>query len=434
MRILMVSPWLPHPGSEHAGGQYLFHMVRSLTERGHTVRMICYGRGESQVEVQALADHVASLEIATPAYTWRQKVQRLVQGGWRAPWQWGRRTHAEVRASIRAHTCRAECHSASSGAHVLEKTHSARNPEWHSASLCSVDVVHLIWTEMGRYLDAVPSHVATVLTTQDVERRVRPREAALLPPGRARRQARRRARQLIAIERRAVRAVDVLTAVSDADRAALSRLAGDRIFVTPPWLDREALLQINPETVVPGRLTFMGALDRAANVVSVRFLLDEIWPRIRAARPNTTLWIVGAHPPRWMTTRAEQDTRLVVTGWLDTLPGVWAETDVAVCPSLVGGGLLLKVAQPLLAGRPVVTTTLGNEGVAAPVDAIAAADTPSDYAAAVLALLDDRARWRRQAEAGRAHARVSLDWEHTLDALEAAYAAARRRCEERCGR
>ena len=394
MEVLIVSPWLPHPGIRHAGGQHLFHTVRALAERGHRLHLLCYGRGESQAEQSALAAHCASLTVLHPAYGWRQKFAGLLRDGWRQPWLLGHRTHHAARAHIRA--------------------------------LCTahpVDVVHLAWTEMGRYLDAVPANVGRVLGTLDVEYRVRPCEVA----GWARIQAGWRAQRLIAIERHAVPRADVVLACSPADRDALAHLGpAEPAHVVAPWF--EPLPTQPSDAIVPGRLTFLGALDRQANRAATRWLLESVWPLVRAADPVATLHIVGANPPDNLRRAAARDPRLTVPGFVPDLAQIWAATDVAVAPSLVGGGLLIKVAQPMSAGRPVVTTSPGNEGVGAlPGHAVEVADDAQAFAAAVLRLRRDRAHWARIAAGGRDHVAVALDWATSLDALEAAYHRAHER-------
>jgi glycosyltransferase involved in cell wall biosynthesis len=145
---------------------------------------------------------------------------------------------------------------------------------------------------------------------------------------------------------------------------------------------------------------------------------------VRDAHPAAELRFVGAAPPAWLQRAAASDPRVTVTGWAPDLVEVWAETDVAVCPSLTGGGLLLKVAQPMAAGRPVVTTTLGNEGVAAPGGAVAVADRPAAFAQEVLRLLEDRVHWERMAQAGRRHIAAAMNWDASMKNLEAALHAA----------
>jgi glycosyltransferase involved in cell wall biosynthesis len=396
MHVLIVSPWLPHPEIAHGGGQHLYHTISSLTERGHAVHVLCYGRGEPEPHVRALAAQCASLHVVTPAYSWQHKATRLLTDGWRRPRALGRRAHAETCSLLRL-ICREQ----------------------------GIEVVHLAWTEMGRYLDDVPAGVGTVLGTLDVEHRVRPREVQICPWGWRKVQAALRARRLIHGEWRYVRQAGVTLACSAADRDCLARLGMGRVYVVPPWIDLGAMCGVAMVSLVPGRLTFLGAMDRLANQAAVRFLLDGVWPRVATVHPDATLRLVGANPPAWLRRRAERDRRVTVAGFVPDLAVEWAATDVAVSPSLVGGGLLNKVAQPMAAGRPVVTTTLGNEGVAAPVDlAVEVADAAPAFAEAVLRLLSDRERWARLAEAGRCHVMQTLDWGASVSQLECVYAEA----------
>lgn len=394
MNILIVSPWLPHKDVGHAGGQHLYHTVRTLVERGQHVHVLCYGRGEQPDQVASCAALCNSLTIVTPAYTWRQKLVHVWQEGRWRPWLIGRRTHHQVRDHLRL-LCRDR----------------------------QIDVVQLAWTEMGRYLDAVPDGTGAVLGTMDVEYVVRSREVALLPPGVARFQAQRRATQLRCLERRAVGAAHVILACSAYDRAALLRLhPAAPVMIVPPWIGLADPAAFDPDPVVPGRLVFMGALDRLANQAAARWLLNDVWPQLRRSAPHATLRLVGVNPPAALRALAAADSRVTVTGYVPDLSAEWRAADVAVCPSLVGGGLLIKVAQPLWLGRPVVTTTRGNEGTAAPVGtAIDVADDSGTFATTTLRLLHNRAHWQQRARSGQSYAHSAFDWQRSMDRLESAY-------------
>jgi glycosyltransferase involved in cell wall biosynthesis len=310
---------------------------------------------------------------------------------------WGRRTHAEDRALI-----------------------------WSICAQQRIDVVHFAWTEMGRYLEAVPAGVGTALGTMDVEYLVRPREVQLYPWRWSRVRAAQRARRLIRGERRSLRLAHVTLACSTADRRHLARLGDvDRIHVVAPWVDLAGGAAAGPGTAVRGRLTFMGAMDRIANQAAVRYLLGDVWPLVRDGYPAAMLYVVGANPPRWLLRRADGDWRLFVTGYVEDLAAEWTKTDIAVSPSLTGGGMMTKVAQPMAAGLPVVTTTLGNEGVAAPVgEAVEVGDDGPSFARALLELLANRERRGQLAAAGQRHVLQTLDWATSIANLETAYADA----------
>lgn len=387
----------------HAGGQYIYHTIRSLTERGHRVHVLCYTRDETKEQIASLAETCQSLTLVTPAYTLQQKNARFWYDGWRRPWTLGRRAHLETRAHIR---------------NICQKL--------------TVDVIHLAWTETGRYLDAISPGVGAVLGTMDVEYLVRPREVNLYPAGLARWRALYLAGQVIRGERHYVQRAGVTLACSEADHMHLANL-GDagRIHVVHPWIDSVSVHNIDRDKIMPGRLSFMGAMDRFANVAAARFLLKRVWPVVQAEYTTATLYIIGVNPPESLRREAENTPRVQVTGFAPDMAAEWASTDVAVSPSLIGGGLVTKVAQPMAAGRPVVTTTLGNEGVAAPAGiAVEVADDATAFAGAVLRLLRDREHWTRMAAAGRHHVLAKLNWETSLENLETAYVDAIRRARE----
>ncbi|MBC7812957.1 MAG: glycosyltransferase [Burkholderiales bacterium] len=398
MRLLFVTPWLPHPNILHAGGQYVYHTLRWLAQR-HEVHLLSYGRGESADEVEAIAPVVETMMVIEPAYTVRHIVQPQPDG-WQPPKMLSRRTQIAVREYMRV--------------------------------ICSrqnIEAVHFAWTEMGRYMDAVPDGVAGVLGTMDVEYLVRPREAALrpslLPAGLEFLQVQRRAHSLIHSEADYLPKANVVLACSAADKQHLAKLTSiERIHVVRPWIDAEAVRHIKLSSVVPGRLTFVGALDSIPNIVAARFFVDEVWPIIRAQHPETTLHIVGANPTSDVQAWATRDPRIVVSANTAAIPAAWAETDVAVSPSLIGGGLIPNVTQAMAAGRPVVTTTLGYESVDAPPELVDMADTAPEFADAVLRLLSDRTRWQRRALAGRAYISRAYDWDESMQALENAYEVA----------
>ncbi|NDJ84289.1 MAG: glycosyltransferase [Chloroflexi bacterium] len=393
MRILIVSPWLPHQNSFHAGGQHIHQIVRWLSAR-YEVYVLGYGWDEDAAELASLRELCEGVTVVWPAYRLGQKFNQLIQGGWLHPWRLGRRTHHEVTRHI----------------HAYCQNHA-------------IDVVHLAWTEMGRYHQYIPQQVATVLGTLDVEHQVRPREVDLYPPGRQKRQARRRAHTLTQIEAASVRVADAILACSAHDASSLAHLAGhDRVFIVPPWINAERMKRYADRPPSPGRITFVGAMDRIANSNAASFLIDAVWPGVIAHHPGAKLVIGGAYPPDWLLEKAASVQNVEVTGLRDDIAALWPETDIAVSPSFIGGGMLVKVAQPMAAKRPVVTTSLGNQGVGAPPgEAAYIADDAPSFRAAVNHLLANRQERDRLAVAGFEYIHHQLNWERSMARLLAAY-------------
>ncbi|MBI5928157.1 MAG: glycosyltransferase [Chloroflexi bacterium] len=395
MQILVLSPFVPHPEILHAGGQHLYRLIHDVSPR-HELHLLAYGRDESPEQIAAINALCGSVKIVTPAYTWGQKVEQVRQGGWRHPHTIGRRTHFEMRQAIR-----------------------------QICEYAKIDVAHLAWTEMARYLEVIPPQIGTVVNLLDIEARVRPRELALYPLGITKFQAMRRAHTLIHLEQVAIRQATHLVVCSEADRAWLAdKLDPSHVSIAPVWSN----LEFNPlpvENIMAGRLVFFGAMDRIANRVAAEFLIYEVFPLVVAEYPKATLRIVGANPPVRLTRQYARHPQITLTGYVRNVAAEWATADVAVLPSLIGGGQVTKIMQAMAAGRPVVTSPFGNEGIGAP-DGIAVelGVNASDFANAVLRLLRDRLHWSNIANGGREFVRQHFDWQTSVRIFEAAYQAA----------
>jgi glycosyltransferase involved in cell wall biosynthesis len=375
MKITVITPYLPYPGVPHGGGRDLFHLIAFLGEQ-HSVTAISFADAAQAAHADALRPYVAGLKVIRPAVTPRQKAASLIRamgsGGLRAL---GRRAEGELRAAVAS---------------------------------AAGDVLYGAWTEMGRYLDAAPPGCVTVLDEVDVRFVVDERAG------------RRDAMARKAEELRYCRAADLVVTRSARDLAALCAHIPDlRGVVLPPVGHTAEFLSIRPEESLPGRVLFVGALDRARNQGAVRWLVEAIWPRVRAACPDAELRIAGANPPPGL--RA-LDGRggVTVTGWVDDLRAEYARARVVVAPMRSEAGALNKVIDGLAAGRAVVATAVANAGVGAPGDAIRLENDADGFARAVSDLLrDDRAQ-DRMARAARRFAREAFDWRAAAARLEAA--------------
>ena len=109
-------------------------------------------------------------------------------------------------------------------------------------------------------------------------------------------------------------------------------------------------------------LVFVGSMDWMPNIDAVNYFLDEIFPRITALRPGTTLAIVGRTPTPELRARASRDARITVTGTVpDVRPWLWGAR-LSVVPLRIGGGTRLKIYEAMAAHLPVVSTSVGAEG------------------------------------------------------------------------
>jgi sugar transferase (PEP-CTERM/EpsH1 system associated) len=234
-------------------------------------------------------------------------------------------------------------------------------------------------------------------------------------------------RRLRRYERRACQAADRVVVVSEADAKAVQRLIpGLELAVVPNGVAMDFYTEpVEPldEDSGPAAtdLVFTGKMDFRPNVDAVLWFAGEVLPLIRREAPEVRFWIVGKDPHPRLAPLAG-DPAVVITGWVeDTRPYI-AGAGVYVIPLRIGGGTRLKVLEAMAMGKPIVSTALGCEGFdLIPGQELVLADTPADFATAVLALLRDPDRRERLGRAARRFAGSRYDWRIVVPRLERVY-------------
>jgi glycosyltransferase involved in cell wall biosynthesis len=168
----------------------------------------------------------------------------------------------------------------------------------------------------------------------------------------------------------------------------------------------------------PETLVFAGALTYEANLDAMQFFLTEIFPLVKAARPNVMLRITGRTEGARLD-RLPMDHGVVLTGHLEDVRPTVARSAVCVVPIRTGGGTRLKILEAMALRTPVVSTAKGAEGLAVtPGTDILIADSPADFAHAVLRLLGDQALSTRLTENGRRLVTSDYGWDRIGQRLD----------------
>ncbi len=233
------------------------------------------------------------------------------------------------------------------------------------------------------------------------------------------------ARRMAAYERLACRAVKRVIAVSPLDAAAFRNQFGvTSVDHVPTGVDVDYFHR--PEAAAATTdLVFVGAMDWLPNIDGARWFMANVFPRVSEARPGTTLTFAGRNPSPEILSFAG-NSAVTVTGTVpDVRPYIWGAS-VAVVPLRIGGGTRLKIYEAMAAGVPVVSTTIGAEGLAViNGENIAIADEAEQFATAILKLLNDSAERTRMSENARELVTRSFSWESVAQRFETILEASR---------
>ncbi len=214
--------------------------------------------------------------------------------------------------------------------------------------------------------------------------------------------------------------VDGVAVASRRDELVVRRHApGTSTAVVPNSVDLEYFCPDRDEPE-DGRIVFTGLLTYRPNLDAALHLVDDILPRIRERDRSVTLTIVGTG--RDADLDALRRPGVTVTGWVTDVRPYLRQASVVVAPLRIGAGTRLKVVEGLAMAKPMVSTTVGCEGIDVnPGEHLLVADAPDDFADAVVLLMRDRALGHRLGAAGHRLARDHYSWEGATSRLAELY-------------
>jgi glycosyltransferase involved in cell wall biosynthesis len=172
-------------------------------------------------------------------------------------------------------------------------------------------------------------------------------------------------------------------------------------------------------------LAFTGLLDWYPNVSGIRFFVREIWPLVKSRFADARLYLAGKNPAEEVLACAHADANIVVIPNPDDMRPILGRAAVCICPLLEGGGTRLKILDALAMGKPMVTTTIGCEGLRVTHgENILVADTPREFADSLAQLFENQGLRRKIGAAGRALVEREYSWDKIREQLEQAYRGA----------
>lgn len=377
----MVSPFLPYPGVPHAGGKFVFLLLRVLSRHHSLVLLSRCFPGEER-HVSSLKEMIAGVEIIPVHGPVNPNSIRSI---YRTIWSY-------YRLSRKAHEI------------IKEKRFG----------MC-----HVEFTETGffwRRQAGIPS----VLSCHDI----------IAKPAYRRYLASRGFSRILNwilwrgkqhVENRSVRKFQRVFTLSEEDREWAKRLYPGVTFRTLRYPGGIGFVGL-PRKEVPGRILFLGAMQRPQNVESARYFWESIWPSVKREVPEAEFWVAGGGVSKSMERELSSDDRVKITGFIDQVEEMYKSASVFVAPILSGGGVIVKILDAMAAGVPVVTTPYGNEGIRAePGKEVFVTDNPVHFASSVVNLLRDEKLRNAVGSAGRQYVENNFSEDSLLATVERAY-------------
>jgi polysaccharide biosynthesis protein PslH len=220
-------------------------------------------------------------------------------------------------------------------------------------------------------------------------------------------------------EAKACRAFDhVLTVSTDDENTVQQEFGVEKVSTLPTGVDTDFFTPAQEESQ-PGRQVFVGSMDWDPNEDGIIWFIREIYPRIRRTTPNATLSIVGRNPSPRLRAFAAGDPAIELTGWVSDVRPHVAKAEVVIVPLRVGGGTRIKIPEAMAMAKPVVSTTIGAEGLPfRDRHEIRLADKPQEFAQAVAELLSNASLQKSMGAAARETVVSKHGWEAVVDRLE----------------
>jgi glycosyltransferase involved in cell wall biosynthesis len=225
-------------------------------------------------------------------------------------------------------------------------------------------------------------------------------------------------------ERRAAEMFERSIAVSEEDADVIRQLAPEaKVTVVPNGVDCSYFTNPEPGNFEHETILFTGSMDYEPNVEAVLYFTEQVLPKIRQEIMNVRFYVVGQRPPPVITSLADQfPGEIIVTGYVKDVRPYFQRAALCIVPLLNGGGTRLKVLEALAMRKPVVSTSVGAEGLRLESHRhLLLRDESQPFADAVIALLSDHRIGERLAEQGLDLVKREYDWKHIATRLDDAW-------------
>lgn len=390
--VLTITPYLPYPPNS-GGRSRTYNLITHLRD-DYRISLICFGRPEEQAydldPLHALC-HVQIVDRAPSPGTLQAALMSVT--------------------ALKPITMR------------LYHTPAMERAIRDFLSLHAVDLIHVesfyMMPNLPRQLD-----VPVLLSEPAIEHIAWGRHAKVAKPVYTRPAIALEALKMKVWEPRMWAEATVVGAMSEVDAALIQRaVPGVKIVPAPNGVDVD-YFQIDDSVVRDNRTAiFMGDYKYFPNTDAVRYFNREIMPRVREQRGDFQLMLLGKDAPRdLIALHNDPATAVTVAGFVDDTRPYLQDSALFVCPLRSGSGTRFKLMEALACGMPVVSTSVGAEGLDA-VDGehMLIRDDPQGFADAVVHILDNPKDAAEMARRGRKWVVNYHAWAHSAALLRDAY-------------
>ncbi len=216
-----------------------------------------------------------------------------------------------------------------------------------------------------------------------------------------------------AYEQAACLRFDAVAAVSVEDREMMRGEYGvEQIWDVPTGVDTDFFRPRGTNDLKPHNLVFTGSMDWLPNEDAIQYFTKEIMPRIKQRVPEATLTIVGRNPYPSLIELGKRDPSVIVTGRVEDVRPYMEEAAAYIVPLRIGGGTRLKIYEAMAMEKPIISTTIGAEGLPVRDGAeLLVADTPDAFADAVVRVITNEAMARELGARAARTVREHFGWD-----------------------
>lgn len=213
-------------------------------------------------------------------------------------------------------------------------------------------------------------------------------------------------------EKAACRRFDFVSAVSEEDAQKMRKdYEITNVEAVPTGVDTEFFAPASDAEKDEFNLIFTGSMDWLPNEDAIKWFTEEIFPLIKEKISGVSLTVVGRNPFPSLVELSKNDSSVVVTGRVPDVRPFMQKAAVYIVPIRIGGGTRIKIYEAMATEIPMVSTTIGAEGL--PVrdgEHLLLRDTPESFAEAVILLLKERQNARNLAQNAAQYVRQNFSW------------------------